>query len=63
MKFVTLPKKDRPQEYIAVRVEDIVKVETNRFNSIVTVENHMGGVEKIDCYESFRDVMSALSSK
>ena len=64
MKIIQLRKNELGTPKFAVRVEDIFMVEevTGDY-AIITVDNHCGGTKKIECYESFTNVMNSMCSK
>ncbi len=64
MKIIQLRKNERGTPKFAVRVEDIFMVEeTDTYYSTITVDDHHGGTEEIECYESFDNVLTSMSSK
>ena len=64
MKIIQLRKDELGTPKFAVRVEDIFMVEeVNGGYAIITVDNHCGGTKKIECYESFENVMNSMCSK
>lgn len=64
MKIIQLRKNENATPKFAVRVEDIFMVEqTDFYYSTITVNNHSGGIEKIECYESFENVIDSMCSK
>ena len=64
MKIIQLRKNEKGTPKFAVRVEDIFMVEeTDRYYATITVDDHHGGVEKIECHELFDNVLTSMSSK
>lgn len=66
MKIIQLKKMERGTPKFAVRVEDIFMVEETEcpyWHVTITVDNHCGGTEKIECCESFENVIDSMCSK
>ena len=60
MKFIQLQTRNT-RKRISVRAEDVFRVEENdRYYSKLTLDNHRGGTEEIECYETFDTVMDAM---
>lgn len=60
MKFIQLQTRSN-RNRISIRAEDVFRVEeSDRYYSTVTVDNHRGGTEEIECYETFDTVMNAM---
>ena len=60
MKFIQLQARNTRKK-ISIRAEDVFRVEeSDRYYSTITVDNHRGGTEEIECYETFDTVMNAM---
>ena len=62
MKFLQFTKNDRNRSKILLRMEDIFRIEENGCCSMITVDDHSGGTEEIECYESYSEVVQEMSS-
>lgn len=60
MKFIQLQTRTSRKK-ISIRAEDVFRVEeSDRYYSTIIVDNHRGGTEEIECYETFDTVMNAM---
>lgn len=60
MKFIQLHTRSS-QNRISIRAEDVFRIEeSGRCYSKLTIDNHRGGTEEIECYETFDTVMNAM---
>ena len=60
MAFIQVSKRNRSYEKIAVRVEDIIRAEENSFHTTLYVDNHCGGVDTIECWESYSAIRDEM---
>ena len=54
--FIEVSKKDHPYDHIALRTEDIMRVEAIRYNAII----HLKDGEQIMTYDSYDDIMRQI---
>lgn len=63
MKFLQFTKMDgRKTTRLMLRMEDIFRVEENGVYSTITVDDHAGGTDEIQCYESYSEVVQEMAS-